>query len=114
MPIRLPFRRVCTRHHTPIKSNATGDRETIRCEEGHSCHSWLVVDAEDNWVGIGHRERTPKSKKLRIPHRPCLYGHMNWKEFIDQNGKTRYRCKTCQTQTFRKLKKKGLVNRIGR
>jgi len=128
MPIRLPFKRVCTRHITPLSSNDTGDRETIRCEKGHNCNGWLIVDADDNWVGVGHKERdgeiftvprplpnrAKEKKKLPIPHRSCVYGHMNWKEFVDKDGKTRYRCNTCQSQTFRKLKKKGLVKKVVR
>jgi hypothetical protein len=128
MAIRLPFRRVCSRHLAPVYSDETGERETIKCEDGHNCNGWLIVDAEDNWVGVGHRERdgeiftiprplpmkVKEKKKLPIPHRPCLYGHMNWTEFVDQFGKTRYRCKTCQTQTFRRLKKKGLVKKVVR
>ena len=126
MPLRLPLHRLCRRHLTPVTSNETGDREVIRCEKGHGCNGWLIVDSEDNWVGNGFKEQDgevfviprelpsktkEKPAKRPIPHRPCLYGHMNWTPF-DDKGKTRYRCLTCQTQTFRKLKKKGLVSKI--
>jgi hypothetical protein len=107
----------------------TGERERIRCEKGHACNGWLIVDSGDNWVGNGFKEQDgevftiarslppktrekPKRKRLPIPLRTCLYGHMDWISFVDQSGATRYRCNTCQTRSFRKLKKKGLVRKI--
>lgn len=129
MPLKLPFKRVCKKHLLPIVSRADDEREDLVCEKGHRCNGWLIVDSDNHWVGYGHKEESGEifsisrplpvhSKRSKvvenvteekpIPHRSCRYGHMAWDPF-DDDGVTRYRCRTCQSNPFRRLKKEGKV-----
>lgn len=125
MHIKLPLRRLCKKHILPIVSRIEGDREHLLCSKNHRCHGWLIVDAHNNWIGLGYREgegeifsihrplpvglKDEGTEKLPIPLRPCKYGHLDWVR-IKTSPKERYHCRVCNTQTFRKLKKEGKVN----
>lgn len=85
--IRLPLRRICEKHGCPVIDIGTGDKDKIVCENGHHrCDEWLVVDADDMCVAVGHKDDpgtifavpTPMPKPKVFKAKPCRHGHTDW------------------------------------
>jgi hypothetical protein len=121
------FYRACPKHRdelVEVDRSVTG-HERLKCPQGHTVTSWLVLAEDGDRIGRAWIDRQemvvgeplveiPK-KKIPVgkpPFRQCIHGHLDWGKTTD--GK--WICRPCQKETWtkqnlrRSREKKELLN----
>jgi hypothetical protein len=106
--IRLPLRRICEKHGCTIEDIGVGE-ERIFCARGHRCDEWLIVDANDMCVGVGHSDESgeiftepiPIPKPEAASRGRCRNGHLDW---VAVGKKGTLRCSTCYSAYQRRYR----------